>query len=113
MASFISASAALRAAIAMQRAIAEHFAETETPIRIRVGINAGEPIEEDECLHGTVVIQAARVMGEADGGRVLVTDTVRNLVAGKDYRFHDHGTHDLKGLEEPTRLFEVGWAEPD
>jgi class 3 adenylate cyclase len=41
---------------------------------------------------------------------VLVTDTVRNLVAGKDYLFHDHGTHDLKGFEEPARLFEVGWA---
>ncbi len=49
-------------------------------------------------------------MGLADGGQILVTDTVRNLVAGKDYRFSDHGTHDLKGFEEPARLFEVGWA---
>jgi class 3 adenylate cyclase len=110
MASFTSASGALDAAIAMQRAITDHFAATETPIRIRVGINAGEPIEEDDDLYGTAVIQAARVMGKADGGQVLVTDTVRNLVAGKDYRFHDHGTHDLKGFEEPARLFEVAWA---
>jgi class 3 adenylate cyclase len=109
MASFTSASGALDAAIAMQRAITDHFAETETPIRIRVGINAGEPIEEDDDLYGTAVIQAARVMGIADGGQILVTDTVRNLVAGKDYRFHDHGTHDLKGFEEPARLFEAGW----
>jgi class 3 adenylate cyclase len=56
------------------------------------------------------VIQAARVMGKADGGQVLVTDTVHNLVAGKDYLFRDHGTHDLKGFEEPARLFEVGWG---
>ncbi len=46
MTSFRSASGALDAAIAMQRAITDHFAETETPIRIRVGINAGEPIED-------------------------------------------------------------------
>jgi class 3 adenylate cyclase len=39
---------------------------------------------------------------------VLVTDTVRNLVAGKDYLFHDYGTNDLKGFEEPAWLFEVG-----
>ena len=110
MASFTSASSALDAAIAMQQAITDHFAETETPIRIRVGINAGEPIEEDDDLYGTAVIQAARVMGLADGGQILVTDTVRNLVAGKDYRFSDHGTHDLKGFEEPARLFEVGWV---
>jgi class 3 adenylate cyclase len=113
MASFTSASGALDAAIAMQRAITEHFAETETPIRIRVGINAREPIEEDDDLYGTAVIQAARVMGKADGGQVLVTDTVRNLVAGKDYRFHDRGTHDLKGFAEPARLFEVGWDKTD
>jgi class 3 adenylate cyclase len=109
MASFTSASGALDAAIAMQRAMTEHFAETETPIRIRVGINAGEPIEEDDDLYGTAVIQAARVMGLADGGQILVTDTVRNLVAGKDYRFSDHGSHDLKGFEEAARLFEVAW----
>jgi len=48
-------------------------------------------------------------MGKADGGQVLVTDTVHNLVAGKDYLFRDHGTHDLKGFEEPEQLFEVGW----
>ncbi len=87
------------------------FGESDTPIRIRVGINAGEPIAEDDDLYGTAVIQAARVMGIADGGQILVTDTVRNLVAGKDYRFSDHGTHDLKGFEEPARLFEVSWID--
>ena len=81
----------------------------DTPICIRVGINAGEPIEEHDDLCGTTVIQASRVMGLADGGQILVTDTVRNLVAGKDYRFSDHGTHDLKGFAEPARLFEVAW----
>ena len=44
------------------------------------------------------------------GAQILVTDTGRNLVAGKDYRFHDHSTHELKGFEESARLFEVGWA---
>ena len=92
MASFTSASAALDAAIAMQRAITEYFAATETPLRIRVGINAGEPLEEDDDLYGTAVIRAARVMGEAPGGEVLVADIVRQLVAGRRTRSRIGGT---------------------
>ena len=109
MASFASASGALDAAIAMQRSISERFAATETPIRIRIGINAGEPIAEDDDLYGTAVIQAARVMAKAEGGQILVTDTVRNLVAGQAYRFDPFGSHELKGFAEPARLFSVEW----
>ncbi len=109
MASFTSASSALDAAIAMQRAITEHFAESETPIRIRVGINAGEPIEEGDDLYGASVIRAARVMGQADGGEILATDVVRQLVEGKGYLFSQRGEADLRGFEEAVRLFEVRW----
>jgi adenylate cyclase len=84
MASFTSASSALDAAIAMQQTITAHFADAETPIRIRVGINAGEPIEEDDDLYGASAIRAARVMGQAEGGEILVTDVVRQLVDGKE-----------------------------
>ena len=109
MASFTSASSALDAAIAMQQAITAYFAESETPIRIRVGINAGEPIEEDDDLYGASVIRAARVMGQAEGGEILVTNVVRELVEGKDYLFSQCGEYDLKGFEEAVRLFEVSW----
>ena len=109
MASFTSASGALDAAITMQQAVSEHFAETETPIRIRVGINAGEPIEEDDDLCGTAVIRAARIMNAAAGGEVLVSDIVRGLVAGKDYLFTDKSERALKGFEEPVRLYAVAW----
>jgi class 3 adenylate cyclase len=110
MASFTSASSALDAAIAMQQAITAHFVESETAIRIRVGINAGEPIEEDDDLYGASVIRAARVMGQADGGEILVTDVVRQLVEGKEYGFSQRGEVDLKGFEEAVRLFEVRWG---
>ncbi len=109
MASFTSASSALYAAIAMQQAISTHFAASETPIRIRIGINAGEPIATNDDLHGTAVIQAARIMSHADGGEILVSDIVRDLLAGKDYLFSHKGEFDLKGFEEAVRLFEVRW----
>ncbi len=111
MASFASASGALDAAIAMQRSMAAHFADSATPIRIRIGINAGEPIAEDNDLYGTAVIRAARIMGQADGGEILASDLVRGLVAGKDYLFEDRGEAALKGFEEPVRLFGVRWQQ--
>ena len=99
LASFTSASSALDAAIAMQQAITGAFAETETPIRIRVGINAGEPIEEEDDLYGAAVIRAARVMGEAEGGEILVADVVRQLVAGKPYT----SAHDVTSIRACCR----------
>ncbi|GAB4338930.1 MAG: adenylate/guanylate cyclase domain-containing protein [Dehalococcoidia bacterium] len=113
MASFTSASAALDAAIEMQRAIERRFGDTATPVHIRVGINAGEPIEEDRDLYGTAVIRAARIMSQAGGMEILVSDVVRQLVAGKDYAFADRGAHALKGFEEPVRLFELHWRRDD
>src|SRR5262249_17338257 len=58
-------------------------------IRIRVGINAGEPIAEDDDLFGASVILAARTAAKASGGEILVTDVVRQLVAGKGFAFGD------------------------
>ncbi len=109
MASFTSASTALDAAIAMQQTITDHYARTETPISIRVGINAGEPIEEGHDLYGASVIRAARVMGQAQGGEILVSNVVRELVEGKGYLFSDRGEADLKGFDEAVRLFELRW----
>lgn len=57
---------------------AGEFVGDETPIRVRIGINAGEPIEEEDDLHGTAVISSARIMGAADGGQILVSSLVGN-----------------------------------
>ncbi len=111
MASFSSATRALECAIAMQRAFAQHNESAEEPIRVRVGLNAGEPIAEDEDLYGTAVNLAARIAGKAKGGEILASDVVRGLVAGKEFLFADRGKRKLRGFEEPVRLFEVRWEE--
>ena len=111
MASFPSATRALECAIAMQRAFAEHNESVEEPIRVRVGLNAGEPIAEDEDLFGTAVIAAARIAAQTEGGEVLASDVVRQLVAGKGFLFADRGEVALRGFEDPVRLFEVRWRE--
>jgi class 3 adenylate cyclase len=111
MACFSSATGALECAIAMQRAFAEHNESAEEPIRVRVGLNAGEPIAEDQDLFGTAVILAARIAAKAEGGEIFASDVVRQLVAGKGFLFSDRGDVVLRGFEDPVRLYEVRWRE--
>jgi class 3 adenylate cyclase len=112
MASFSSATRALECAIAMQRAFAAHDDEhPETPIRVRIGLNAGEPIAEEKDLFGTAVNMAARIAARAEGGEILASDVVRQLVAGKGFLFSDRGEVELRGFEEAVRLYEVRWRE--
>jgi class 3 adenylate cyclase len=113
MASFPSASRALECAIAIQRAVAGHTEEhPETPVRVRVGLNAGEPVVEEEDLFGTAVQMARRVCDRAEAGQVLVANVVRELASGKGFLFSDVGDVVLKGFEDPVRLYEARWREP-
>ena len=111
MASFSSATKALECAIAMQRAFAARNESAEEPIKVRVGLNAGEPIAEDDDLFGTAVNEAARITAAAMGGEILVSNVVRELAKGKDFLFADRGEASLKGFDEPVRLYEVRWQD--
>jgi len=113
MASFSSATRALECSIAMQRAFVEHNESAEEPIRVRIGLNAGEPIAEEEDLFGTAVILAARIAAKAEGGEIVASDVVRQLVAGKGFLFSDRGDVALRGFEDPVRLHDVRWREED
>jgi class 3 adenylate cyclase len=107
MASFPSARGALDCAVAIQRGLDE----SDNPVRVRIGLNAGEPVAEDDDLFGTSVQLAARVCGEADAGEILVSNVVRELAAGKGFLFNDRGDAVLRGFEDPVRLYEVRWRE--
>ena len=109
MASFTSVVKGVECAVALQRAFEERNASAEEPVNVRVGLNAGEPIEEDGDLFGETVILAARIAAQAEGGEVLASMAVRELCAGKGFPFADRGEKALRGFEEPVRLFEVGW----
>jgi class 3 adenylate cyclase/pimeloyl-ACP methyl ester carboxylesterase len=108
MASFGSVTKAVECAIALQHAFADREGE---PLSVRVGLNAGEPIEEDGDLFGATVILASRIAAKADGGEILVADTVRGLCSGKGFLFADRGEFVAKGFEEPVRISEVSWRE--
>jgi class 3 adenylate cyclase len=107
MASFATASKALACATAIQTTFAERNETADEPINVRIGLNAGEPVAEDQDLFGTAVQLAARVCAHAEPGTILASNVVRELSAGKPFLFSDQGDVVLRGFEDPVRLYEV------
>jgi class 3 adenylate cyclase len=99
MAAFEGPVSAIRAGRRLQEE-AQHLG-----VRVRSGVHIGEVQERDGALRGIAVHLAARVMAEAAGGELLVSETVRDIVAGSGLRFEERGLHELKGIEGPRRLF--------
>jgi class 3 adenylate cyclase len=114
MASFGSVTSAMECAIALQRAFAawnDGDGAKAASLHVRVGLNAGEPIEEDGDLFGATVILASRIAAKAGAGEILVPDTVRGLLSGKGFIFGDRGDFVPKGFDEGVRLWDVRWQE--
>ena len=112
MASFTSASGAIESAIAIQKAFAIYNREQpDAPMRIRIGITAGEPVMEHEDLFGAAVQLARRICDCAAPTMILVANVVRELCIGKGLMFADSGETTLRGFEEPVRLYEVRWRD--
>jgi class 3 adenylate cyclase len=79
----------------------------ELGIEIRAGVHTGEVQPRGADVGGIAVHVGARVMGAAGAGEVLVSRTVRDLVAGSDVQFEDRGNHALKGISGEWQLFAV------
>jgi class 3 adenylate cyclase len=76
-------------------------------LEIRAGLHTGEIERRQEGMAGIGVHIAARVLALADGGEVLVSRTVRDLVTGSGLRFVDRGTHTLKGVPDDWEILEA------
>ena len=74
-------------------------------VEVRVGLHVGECERRGDDIGGIAVHIAARVMGEAQHGEILVSSTVRDLVGGSGIRLEDRGLHELRGIPDPWRLF--------
>ncbi len=112
MASFIAASAAVECSIAIQRAFHAHNEQhSDSPLRIRIGLCAGEPVMEHEDLFGAAVQLARRICDCAKPGEILIANVIRELCMGKGFLFSDREEQALRGFEDPVRLYEVPWQE--
>jgi class 3 adenylate cyclase len=111
--SFDSARRALECAIAILRSLDEYNQQTrDAAIHVRLGLNTGEVLREDDELFGNAVILAARVMAEAGADQILISELMNRLIQSTgEFRTIDRGPFTLKGFAEPQRLFEVQWRE--
>src|SRR5919109_3640303 len=111
MVGFTSARRALHCAIEIQRALEawnEQHADTE--LRVRIGINSGEVIAEDDDYFGAAVTLASRIASAAAGGQILVSAVTRALAGHEDgWSLIDRGEQHFRGLREPCRVYEVVW----
>ncbi len=105
MASFDDVQASVACAIKIQEEFATYNENSENPIRVRIGIHAGEPVEESDDLFGSAVQMAARIFDTAQADATLVSRAVRDACAGVDLRFAPMGSETLKGFSEPVQLF--------
>jgi class 3 adenylate cyclase len=111
MVAFPTARSAIQCAVAIQRALASAQAEPGTRIALGIGINTGEPIREGGDFFGGPVNLAARICAAAGQGEIFVSETTRYVTGRIEaVDFLDRGLRDLKGFQEPQRLFEVRWA---
>lgn len=111
MASFDDAVDAVRASIQIQRAIKAHNQKwTKQPLHLRIGMNTGEPIIEENDYFGATVQVAARVCAAAGMDQIWIGPTTHEQVArASDISLFSHGAQRLKGVRDEQTLHEVVW----
>ena len=111
MASFGTAAAAVEAAVSIQRQVNQHNGRLPNQaLHLRIGLNAGEPIEEEDDLFGATVQLAARVCNATNADQILCTAVVKDLTVGKGAgTFRPVGEKWMKGFKDAVALFEVQW----
>jgi adenylate cyclase len=112
MAVFFTAASAVQATIDIQNDVAQHNEDTDAmPLKVRIGLNAGKVIQEEDDYYGAAVQLSARVCAVAGPDQICVTESVVSLCTGRDFAFEDRGPHTLKGIDRPVTVFEVLWNE--
>jgi adenylate cyclase len=113
LAEFTSVVSAVRWACDVQRALARINSEPDAfALRLRIGINVEDVIDDDGMLSGDGVNIASRIHQAAEPGQIVVTGVVRDFVANRlSVVFHDLGSPPLKNINRPIRVFTVEWVE--
>ena len=107
---FARASDAVTAAVAAQRALADHPWPQGATVRVRMGLHTGEPSQTAEGYVGLDLHRAARIMSAGHGGQVLLSYTTRDLVEQtlpQGVSLLDLGAHRLKDLQQKSQLYQL------
>lgn len=103
MIAFAEPQQAVRCSVDMQRELGKR----PGGVRVRIGIHEGTSVRRGDDLFGRNVAMAARVASAADGGEILVSEPVREAVAGGDVAFDEGRDVELKGFSGSHRLYAV------
>jgi class 3 adenylate cyclase len=101
LATFDGPARAIRCAVAITDAV------QTLGLEVRAGIHTGEIEVANETIRGIAVHIGARIAAMADGGEVLLSSTVKDLVAGSGLVFDDCGVHTLKGVPDEWQIYRV------
>jgi class 3 adenylate cyclase/tetratricopeptide (TPR) repeat protein len=107
---FRRADGAAKAAIDVQRALAAHEWPEASDVRVRMGMHTAEPSASDEGYYGLGVHRAARIMGAAHGGQILVSLAASSVLEDAELdgaHLRDLGEYWLKDLDRPERLYQL------
>jgi len=108
MASFDAVPTALECALAIQAGFAERTASGGSPpLRVRIGLAAGEPVDHNDDLFGATVTLASRICAAARAGQILASEMVYSLGIAAGFRFDSGNERTLKGFSNQLRLFEL------
>lgn len=107
---FVSASAALACAVAMQQGVERDNRDLEHSVGLRVGLSGGEVSRENDDYFGDPVVEAARLCATCESGQILATDVVRAMAGRRSrHKCRSLGELTLKGLSEAVETVEVLW----
>jgi class 3 adenylate cyclase len=108
MASFDDVNAAADCARTIQQAFEAFNLASKEKMRVRIGLDAGEPLEDSNDLFGATVQMAARLCQSAGPDSILVSEAVRDRLSGQ-FDLTTFGRRQLKGIAEPAVLYEGVW----
>jgi class 3 adenylate cyclase len=108
MASFEEVHSAIEAARMIQQSFAAFNLASRQPLRVRLGLDTGEPVADSNDLFGSTVQLAARLCQAADPDGIVVSEAVRSLASERADLFYI-GPLDLKGFAGPTNAYGVRW----
>lgn len=112
MASFVSVSDAVNCAIAIQKAFDTYNQDNpDEPLYLRIGLSAGEPIEEGGDLFGSAVNLAARLCAFAEPSQILAAQVVHDQSPGKKGAFVGIGEITPKGFQDTVRVYKIQWEK--
>jgi len=110
MASFVNVEDAVECAIDVQKAFADHNQrKAHESLHIRIGLSAGEPVEEDGDFFGSSVQLAARICASTEPDHILAAQIVRDECPSRQHHFVDLGEITPKGFDNPIHIHEIAW----